>query len=283
MRELKSSLWAATGGEGPEIARNDVLAGAWRLLNFSLLPNASALCHPFSFGEAPLYCGLPDSQQRLPPSAQPRSCTVCGGTLTVSVEGADDDVLVDQVFLEPGAWGRYKGLHMHRNAAEWLLGMGTRMLRYGGTFTETVQGAWQDERGPAWRRPPCTAGKAVGGRGGCHLTKLARWSRGWGVLEVLALCEAAGLHCVLGFSGSETPAALAEFVEYAFGDARSTKWGALRAADGHAAPYAVPSLALEVSNEARPAQTPFASRSVRRPLLMPQVNPGSLYRCGKRD
>ena len=32
--------------------------------------------------------------------------------------------------------------------------------------------------------------------------------------------------------------------------------------------------------KARPA--PFASRSLRRALLMPQVNPGSLYRCGKR-
>ena len=28
-------------------------------------------------------------------------------------------------------------------------------------------------------------------------------------------------------------------------------------------------------------QTPFASRSVRRALLIPQANPGSLYRCGQ--
>ena len=34
-----------------------------------------------------------------------------------------------------------------------------------------------------------------------------------------------------------------------------------------------------VSVWARPA--PFASRSVRRALLTPQVNPGSLYRCGR--
>ena len=33
---------------------------------------------------------------------------------------------------------------------------------------------------------------------------------------------------------------------------------------------------------ARPAAKP-ASRSVRRALLMPQVNPGSRYRCGKRN
>ena len=30
-----------------------------------------------------------------------------------------------------------------------------------------------------------TAGKQVGGRGGCHLTKLARWTRGWGVSNYL--------------------------------------------------------------------------------------------------
>ena len=35
---------------------------------------------------------------------------------------------------------------------------------------------------------------------------------------------------------------------------------------------------------ARAAQNPFfSSRFVRRALLTPQVNPGSLYRCGKRD
>ena len=42
-------------------------------------------------------------------------------------------------------------------------------------------------------------------------------------------------------------------------------------------PRAVPETAV-----ARPAQRPsFASRSVRRALLLPQVHPGSLYRCGR--
>ena len=49
--------------------------------------------------------------------------------------------------MEPGEWGRYKGLHMHLAAAQWLLSMGTRMVRYGGTFTETVQGKWEYDRG----------------------------------------------------------------------------------------------------------------------------------------
>ena len=50
---------------------------------------------------------------------------------------------------------------MHLQAATWLLRMGTRMLRYGGTFTETVQGPWESSRGPSWLRPPCTAGKGM--------------------------------------------------------------------------------------------------------------------------
>ena len=40
-----------------------------------------------------------------------------------------------------------------------------------------------------------------------------------------------------------------------------------------------PKTTFAYKDMARPA--PFASRSARRALLMPQVNPGSLYRCGK--
>ena len=35
------------------------------------------------------------------------------------------------------------------------------------------------------------------------------------------------------------------------------------------------------AHPARPAQNPVASRSVRRALLTPRINPGSLYRCGR--
>ena len=41
------------------------------------------------------------------------------------------------------------------------------------------------------------------------------------------------------------------------------------------------SVGVSTSVEARRAQS--ASRSLRRALLMPQVNAGSLYRCAKRD
>eukprot|EP01043_Picozoa_sp_COSAG02_P019054 COSAG02_NODE_907_length_16005_cov_3.219252_9_plen_424_part_00 len=133
-------------------------SGSWVVLNFTLTPSASTICKPFPFGQEPLSCGIPNSQDNMPSSAT-ATCIVCGGTLTVAIEDPGTAVSIDQVFLEPGEWGRYKGLHMHKAAADWLLAMGTRMVRYGGTFTETTQGHWKSERGPSYTRPPCTAGK----------------------------------------------------------------------------------------------------------------------------
>ena len=130
----------------------------WVVLNFTLTPSASTSCTPFPFGQEPLGCSIPNSQDRMPPSAT-ATCVVCGGTLTVAIEDPGTTVSIDQVFLEPGEWGRYKGLHMHKTAADWLLAMGTRMVRYGGTFTQTTQGHWKAERGPSYMRPPCTAGR----------------------------------------------------------------------------------------------------------------------------
>ena len=50
--------------------------------------------------------------------------------------------------------------------------------------------------------------------------------------------------------------------------------------------YAADGLDVAATNltiRARPAAHSFASRSVRRALLTPRVNPGSRYRCGKSD
>ena len=87
--------------------------GGWIVLNFTLTPSAAASCVPFPYGKAPLSCGIPNSQDNMPPSAT-ASCVVCGGTLTVTVEEPGTAVTIDQVFLEPGEWGRYAGLHMHK-------------------------------------------------------------------------------------------------------------------------------------------------------------------------
>ena len=111
--------------------------GQWVMANLSLTPSAAAGCAPFPKDVAPLNCADDASQG---------ACFVCGGTLTVWLNSSDAaaEVWVDQVFLQPGAWGRFRGLPMHRAPAEKLLAMGVRMVRYGGTFTETQYGLWEE-------------------------------------------------------------------------------------------------------------------------------------------
>lgn len=89
----------------------------------------------------------------------------------------------------------------------------------------------------------------MGGRGGCHLTKLARWSAGYGPIEAINFCEAANISCVVGFNTKETPQDLHDLVLYLFGDPSKSSWAALRAADGHPGPYP-PDLSIEIGNEA---------------------------------
>jgi alpha-L-arabinofuranosidase len=71
-------------------------------------------------------------------------------------------------------------------------------------------------------------------------------SNGWGIVDFVAFCEAAGFLAVPAFHLDETPQDLADFVEYVNGPADSP-WGQKRVADGHAAPYRLKY--LELGNE----------------------------------
>ena len=42
--------------------------------------------------------------------------------------------MVDMVILEPGAWGRYKGLPARRDAAELIAFEGLTLMRLGGPW-----------------------------------------------------------------------------------------------------------------------------------------------------
>ena len=124
--------------------------GKWTVLPFTLTPSRATACTPFPYGAPPLDCGIPRSQSKFPPS-ESGECVVCGGTLTISIAtpstatttapgrsnrhnvtgdgGASGNaaavrVSIDQVFLEPGEWGLYKGLHLHRTPVEWIQRMG---------------------------------------------------------------------------------------------------------------------------------------------------------------
>ena len=73
-------------------------------------------------------------------------------------------------------------------------------------------------------------------------------SNGWGILDFLDLCEAAGFAGIPAFNMDETPRDMADFVEYVNGPADSP-WGAKRAVEGHPAPYNLTH--IELGNEER--------------------------------
>src|SRR5436853_5052244 len=79
-------------------------------------------------------------------------------------------------------------------------------------------------------------------------------SNGWGIIDFLDLCEAAGFAGIPDFNIDETPQDMADFVEYVNGSLES-EWGKRRAADGHVAPYRL--RYLELGNEERVDQIYF--------------------------
>ena len=95
---------------------------------------------------------------------------------------------------------------------------------------------WKKMIGPRDRRPPY--------RG----TWYRYSSNGWGILDFMDFCEAAGFEYVPAFDVNETPQDMADFIEYAKGSPDS-EWGRKRVADGHPKPYRLPY--MELGNEER--------------------------------
>ena len=149
-------------------------------------------------------------------------------------------ICLGQAFLQPGAWGRFKGLPVRKDVSEALIAQGLTVLRYGGSMVNHPQYRWKHMIGPRDRRPPYQG------------TWYPHSSNGWGIFDFLNLCEAAGFLGIPAVNMDETPQDMADFMEYANGPARS-EWGRQRAADGHAAPYRLGYLELgneEAVNEA---------------------------------
>ena len=143
-------------------------------------------------------------------------------------------VTVGYAFLQPGPWGRFKGLPVRKDVAEGLINQGITVLRYGGCMANAAEYRWKKMIGPRAHRPP-----------------YAGWwyphsSNGWGIPEFLSFCEAAGFAAVPDVNLDETPRDMADFVQYANGPADS-QWGRKRAEDGHPKPYHLKY--LEIGNE----------------------------------
>lgn len=192
---LQSDDGAKTYAEKPLSAA----AGDWQRLDFTLTPNAGD-----THGRFAVLLAKPGS------------------------------VLIGHAFLQPGEWGRFKGLPCRKDVVDGLLAQGVTVLRYGGSMVNHGEYLWKKMIGPRDRRPPY--------RG----TWYPYSSNGWGIVDFLDLCEAMGIPSIPDFNMGETPQDMADFIGYVNGPADS-EWGRKRAADGHPAPYQLKF--LELGNE----------------------------------
>jgi hypothetical protein len=155
------------------------------------------------------------------------------GRFSVTLRGPGS-VVLGHAFLQPGPWGRFKGLPTRRDVAEGLIREGVTVMRLGGLMVNADGFRWKQMIGPRDRRPP------YNGYWYPHS------SNGWGIFDFLNLCEAAGFLPVVDLNIDESPQDLADFVAYTNGPAGSP-WGRRRAQDGHPEPYRLKY--LELGNE----------------------------------
>jgi hypothetical protein len=175
--------------------------GDWQRLNFTLKPNASERAGRFA--------------------------------IKLKQPGA---LRIGYAFLQPGEWGRFKGLPVRKDVAQGLIDQGITVLRQGGSMVNAAEYRWKKMIGPRAKRPPYAG------------TWYPYSSNGWGIFDFLNFCEAAGFLAVPDVNCNETPQDMADFVEYVNGPADS-EWGRRRIADGHPKPYNLKH--IEIGNEER--------------------------------
>ena len=144
------------------------------------------------------------------------------------------------VFLQPGEWGRFKGLPVRRDVVEGLIHQGVEVMRYGGSMVNSASYKWKNMIGSPDRRPDY------------HGLWYPYSTNGWGVIDFLNLCEAMGIVGIPDLNVNQTPQDLADVIEYVNGPLDS-EWGKRRAIDGHPAPYLLHY--LELGNEERVDRT----------------------------
>ena len=174
-------------------------------------------------------------------------------------------IVVGHAFLQPGEWGRFKGLPVRRDVAEGLINQGMGVLRYGGSMVNNDGYRWKKMIGPRDRRPPYSG----------------MWykysSNGWGILDFMDLCEAAGFEYIPDFNMGESPRDMADFIDYAKGSPDS-EWGRKRVADGHREPYRLHY--IELGNEERVDEKYAATFEIPRQSYLGE-RPGHHPRCGR--
>jgi len=200
-------------------------SGNWQQVNFTFTSLSSTTCVGITPGSDPqVNCG------NMGPGAG-HICVKCAGQFKIGIQGTGT-VNIGYVYLQPGTWGRYKGLPVLQSAVDTLTQMGITSIRQGGTFSQQI--VWK-----AWRGPP-TQRASMGMTWGSSLIS------GWGLFEMIDLCNAAGIEPIITLSESQSNQDWSDLVEYCYGNS-TTQWGAQRIADGHPNPYVVNT--FELGNE----------------------------------
>lgn len=145
-------------------------------------------------------------------------------------------VTIGHVHLSPGPWGLFRGLPIRNDVTTALIDEGITVLRYGGSMINNEAYRWKKMIGPRDQRPPY--------KGFWY----PQSTNGWGILDFMNLCEAAGFEYIPAFCMAETPEDIADFVLYARGT-QDSEWGKRRAADGHPEPYKIKY--IQLGNEER--------------------------------
>jgi hypothetical protein len=146
------------------------------------------------------------------------------------------EITLGYAFLQPGDWGRFKNLPIRKDLADALVDQGIKLLRLNGGMIEVGGYRWANMQGPRDTRPPFDG----------FYDRYC--SSGYGPIEHLNFCEAAGFTPVIGLNLDETPESVADFIAYCNAPA-NTPTGRRRAADGHPAPYRMKY--YQVANESK--------------------------------
>ncbi len=146
------------------------------------------------------------------------------------------DLTIGYAFLQPGAWGRFKTLPIRKDLADALVAQGIKLLRLNGGMIEVDGYRWANLQGPRDTRPPFDG----------FYDRYC--SGGYGPIEHLNFCEAAGFTPVIGLNLDEEPEAVADFIAYCNAP-KDSPAGRRRAADGHPKPYQI--RYYQVANESK--------------------------------
>jgi DUF1680 family protein/alpha-L-arabinofuranosidase len=141
---------------------------------------------------------------------------------------------VDQVVLTGTGEDQFRGLPIRADIGKMLVKQGLTFLRYAGTMVNSPEYRFKKMIGDPDKRPPY--------RG--HWNRYS--SNGFGIEEFLQFCEATSIASCFTINIYETPQDMADMVEYFNGEV-TTKWGAVRAKNGHPKPYGAKY--IEIGNE----------------------------------